>query len=357
MKDTFEPAHRVCIVLLSGIGDVVHGLPIVNALKREDPNRHITWVVQSEPAPLLRPHPSVHEVVTFDRKRGLGEVRALWRKFRPRSFDLVLNINIYFKAVVPTFTARAPHKICFGRDRSRDLVWLFANHRLPPRPRRHKQDQYIEFLDYLEVPAEPIEWRFTFTEQERDAQREYFGRFEGRRTLAIVATSGRSAKDWPTDRIAELATACERDLGFKIILLGGSGSREQRRAREIIERSEASIEWGLGPDLRRLLYLIDRCDLVVAPDTGPLHIARALGRVVIGLYGHTDPLREGPYRAFEDLWIDRYNFDAPDQPCDLAGRGGRLDRMDLIPASEVLEKVELALDRYLRPARTARDQE
>lgn len=352
MTEARLPSQDICIVLLSGIGDVVHGLPIVNALKRDDPVRRITWVVQSEPAPLLGLHPSVDEIITFDRKKGLAEVRSLWRKLKPLQFDLVLNFNIYFKAGVPTLLARAPHKISFGRDRARDLVWLLANHRLPPSSARHTQDTFLEFLAYLNVTPDPIEWRITFSDQERDAQNEFFSRFEGRPSVGIVPTAGRSLKDWPVGRYALLATALERDYGFRVILLGGPDRRAHERARELAEISEASVEWALGHDLRRLAYLVEACDLLIVPDTGPLHIARALGTPVIGLFGHTDPIRNGPYRAYEDLWVDRYNYDGPDEPSDFTGTGGREGRMPLITVADVLDRVAVALELYLKPARS-----
>ncbi len=352
MTEARLPSQDICIVLLSGIGDVVHGLPVVNALKRDDPDRCITWVVQSEPAPLLRSHPSVDEVITFDRKQGLAEVRSLRRKLRSLRFDVVLNFNIYFKSAVPTFFARAPNKISFGRDRARDLVWLFANNRLPPSSSRHTQDRFLEFLAYLDVAPNPIEWRITFTRNEREAQRDFFSRLEGRPSVGIVPTAGRSSKDWPVGRYALLATALERDYGFRVILLGGPGRREQERARELAEISEASLEPALGHDLRRLAYLVEACDLLITPDTGPLHIARALGTPVIGLFGHTDPTRIGPYRAYEDLWVDRYNYDGPDEPSDFTGSAGREGRMPLITVADVLDRVAGAMDRYLKPARS-----
>ena len=102
MSETLKAGKRICVVLLSGIGDVVHGLPVVNALKRDDPERHITWIVQSEPAPLLQPHPSIDRVITFDRKKGLSDIRRQWHDLRPLEFDLVINFNIYFKSITNT---------------------------------------------------------------------------------------------------------------------------------------------------------------------------------------------------------------------------------------------------------------
>ena len=348
------PTRRVCLVLQSGIGDVVHGLPVVNALKRDDPERYVTWVVESVPALVLRHHPAVDDVVIYDRKGGWDALRSLWRELRPRSFDVVLNCGIYFKSAVPTLIARAPNKVGYGRDRANDLIWLFANRRVPARAARHRQEMYLELIEYLDVPSEPLEWRITFSEEERAAQSEFFSGLDAGRVVGIVATPAIQHREWPTERFAEVATALERDFGFQVVLLGGPSPREQQRAREVEGRAEANIVWALGDDLRRLIYLIDGCDLVIGPDTGPLHIARALETPVIGLYGHTDPRRAGPYGAYEDLTIDRYNYEATGQPYSgpveqihPARPGYRLGRMELIAVDDVLEKVELAVARYL----------
>jgi heptosyltransferase I len=349
-------SRRVCLVLQSGIGDVVHGLPLVNALKRDDPGRRITWVVEPLPSRLLDHHPAVDEVVRYDRRGGAAAIRRLWRELRAgrRSFDVVLNCGIYFKSAVPTLIARAPHKIGFGRDRAKDGTWLFANHRVPARGSRHRQEMYLELVEYLGVPTRPLEWRITLSEEERAAQREFFTGLGSGRVAGLLTTPALAHKDWPTDRFARVATALERDFGFRVVLLGGPGEREVARARRVAELTEARTVWALGDDLRRLIWLIDGCDLVIGPDTGPLHIARALETPVIGLYGHTDPRRAGPYGAYEDLVIDRYNYDAPGRPYSgpveeihPARPGYRLGRMALITVDDVLEKVERAVERYL----------
>jgi len=347
-------SKRICLVLQSGIGDVVHGLPLVNALKGDDPERRITWVVERAPAPLLQPHPAVDEVILFDRRGGLRGLRSLRRRLAPLAFDLVINCGIYFKSAIPTLMARAPHKAGFGRDRANDLVWLTANLRLPRRGPRHRQDMYLEFLELLGIGDQALEWRIQITDEEREAQSRFYGELNVERVAGIVPTSAKTSKDWAVERFAELATALEREFGFTVLLLGGPGKRDTARAREVAERSEARSVWALGPELRRLVYLIDGCDLLVAPDTGPLHIARALGTPVIGLYGHTDPKRAGPYRAYEDLTVDRYNYDAPGLPYDgpverqhPARAGDRPGRLQLIGVADALEKVELALERYV----------
>lgn len=355
MNGSELPTGRICLVLQSGIGDVVHGLPLVNALKRDDPGRQIVWVVERGPAPLLCPHPAVDDVVLYDRRGGMGELLSLRRKLRHREFDLVINCGIYFKSAPPTYLARARHKLGFGRDRANDFIWVLANHRLPPRGPRHRQDMYLEFLTYLGIAAEPLEWRISLTEEERGAQAHFFEELGADRVVGIVTTTAMEPKDWPVERFAALATVLARDLGFRVVLLGGPGARERGRAREVVKASEADTVWALGGSLRRLVYLIDGCDLLVAPDTGPLHIARALETPVVGLYGHTDPGRAGPYGKYQDLVVDRYNYEGEGRPYEgrqerqhPARAGGRA-RMAHIGVQDVVEKVELALERYVVP--------
>lgn len=357
MNSMSEPfsSRRICLVLQSGIGDVVHGLPLVNALKRDDSERRISWVVQRAPAPLLYNHPAVDDIILFDRKGGWTELRELWRQMKSRSFDVVLNCGIYFKSAVPTILARAPNKIGFGPDRAFDLVWLSANHTVDPRGPRHRQDMYLELVEFLGVDPNPLEWRITITDAERAKQVDFFASLNGKGVAGIVTTSANGAKDWPAARFSELATALRRDFGLDVILLGGPGTEEQNRARRIMEASQSQPAWALGPSLRWLVSLIAACDVVIAPDTGPLHIARALGTPVVGLYGHTNPRLSGPYGAFEDLVVDRYNYDAPGIPYTgpvesqhPARPGCRLGRMEHVRVVDVLEKVALALERYGR---------
>jgi heptosyltransferase I len=349
--------RRVCLVLLSGIGDVVHGLPLVNALKRDDPERRITWIAERTPSALLEPHPSVDEVIHFDRRRGLRDVLRLRRVLRDREFDVVLDAGIYFKTAIPTFLARAPHKVGYGPDRAGDLVWLLHGHPLPPRGPRHRQEMYLELVEYLGIDPHPLEWRIRITDEEREAQRRFFHELCSDRVAGMVTTSAMPPKDWRIALFAQLAARLEHELGFRVVLLGGPGAREAERARGVAAETDVDVVWALGPDLRRLVYLIDGCDLLIAPDTGPLHIARALETPVIGLYGHTDPRRAGPYGRYEELVVDRYNLDAEgvpysgavgrEHPARAGGRGSA--RMELIEVDDVMRKVELAMASHVRP--------
>lgn len=341
MSELRYPARDVCIVLLTGLGDVIHGLPIVNALKDDDPSRRITWVVEPMPSAALRHHPSIDHVVVYQKKRGVRGLMDLRRDLAGRRFDLTINLNVYVKSAWPTLLSRAPHRLGFGRDRAAEGTWLAANHHLGPTPREHTQDLFFKFLDHLRVPrpAEP-EWRITLSQDEARAQAAFFAPLRDRPVVALVPASANAKKDWFPDRYARVVDALERDFGYRTVLIGGPGEREQAIAREIVERAEAEPVWALGDSVRRLMWLAGGADLVIGPDTGPLHIARACGVPVIGLFGHTNPWRVGPYRAWQELWIDRYTD--PGTPPDPSDFRPRMGRMEQITPEDVLERVARA---------------
>ena len=337
-------APRVCIVLLTGVGDVVHGLPVANAIRRAWPKAHITWVAEPAPSYIVRPHEAVDDVVVYYKSQGLAGVRTLWRDLRRHEFDITLNLNVYTKSVWPTLFSGASRRIGFDKHRSFEGVWLASNEHLPSRPRAHTQDMFLEFVEKLGVRTDPIEWRITFTEDEQRAQAAFFEPLRDRPVVSVVPASANAKKDWPAAYNAELVDALHADFGFRVLLTGGPGERETALAREIGERASHKPVWAMGDGVRRMMWTIAGSDLVIAPDTGPVHIARACDVPVVGLYGHTNPWRVGPWRRFEDLWIDHYT--EPGEAPDPSNAAPKLGRMETITVREVLESVERAVDVY-----------
>jgi heptosyltransferase I len=343
-EPSLRPGSRICVVLLTGIGDVVHGLPIVNALKAHDGSCHITWVAEPAPAEVVRHHAAVDEVLVYEKRRGWRGVRDLWRQMGQRRFDITLNFHIYFKSIWPTLGSRAPLRVGFGAERSRDGVWLTLNDHLPARPRAHTQDMFLEFLDHLDVPRGEITWNLRFTPAERAAQQAFFARFDGRPVAAVVPASAMPRKDWSAAGFAEVVDGLVDDFGFQVMLVGGPTEYERRIAREISARAARPPVWAMGDGVRRMMWLVAGSDLVISPDTGPAHVARAAGVPVIGLFGHTNPWRLGPYRACEDLWVDAYTD--PGQPADPSRAEPKSGRMEQISAAAVLERVQRAVSRW-----------
>jgi len=338
-------ARRICVVLLTGVGDVVNGLPVANALKARNPSCRITWVAEPAPSQVLLHHPAVDEVVVFEKSRGARGVVDLWKRMRGPRFDLTLNMMYYFKSVWPTLFSRAPRRIGYGPGRARDAVWLFSNEILPGRSWRHQQDIFLEFLEPLGLTGAPVAWRLTLGDDERAAQKAFFERFDGRPVAAIVVASGKPVKDWPAARWARVADALEEEHGFQVLLLGGPSPREAAIAGEIRETTRAGVVDGLSRTVRELMWKIEASQLVLAPDTGPLHIAHALGVPVIGLYAHSNPWRVGPWGRYHDLIVDRYR--RPDEPPDPSIFASRDNAMELITVEDVLTRVEVARERYL----------
>lgn len=339
------PPRHVCIVMLSALGDAVHVLPVANALARAWPKAHVTWIIQPLAHRLVSGHSAIDEFVIFRRRRGLTAWQSyadLARTLRGRSFDLLLGLQVYLKAGLVTALAPARVKLGFDLRRARDLQWLFTNRRIPPHAPQHVQDQYLEFVRWLGIDPEPVQWNLCLTDAEREAQRAYFRRFDAPACALVVGTS-KPGKNWTAAGYARVCEEVARRHGLRPVIVGGPSALERRMADEISALSRVPVADELGDDLRRLVWLVDGSAVVVSPDTGPLHVARALGTPVVGLYGYTNPKRSGPYRAFEDLLVDGY-AERPDENYDASPR--YRNGMGRITADAVLEKVATAVQRY-----------
>lgn len=332
----------ICIVMMSAAGDVVHVLPVINAIKRAHPATRITWVLQPGPATLAQGHPLVDEIVLFDRSRGWRAFLDARRALAGRRFDLVINLQVYFKAGIITAFTQAPVKLGFDRARARDFNWLFTNAKIPPHANQHVQDQYFEFLTAIGIPAEPVEWRLGPWAEERPWQRDFFAPFE-RPAVAMVVATSKPEKDWMPERWAELSDALYHDFGLEPVIVGGRSDRELAAERVILDRARHAPRSALGSGLRKLVSILDGSALVIAPDTGPLHMSVALERPVVSLMGYTNPKRTGPYRRYHDLIVDAYGDPGEDYPISMENRPGRMPR---ITVRDVLERVERWRSRY-----------
>ena len=331
-----QPLRSVGIVMMSAVGDAVHVLPLLTALKRHVPDVRITWVLQPAAATLVRGHWAVDEIIEFDRSRGWRAYPAVRRALRDTHFDVVLALQVYFKAGIVTSFTHAPVKLGFDRARARDLNWLFTTHRLPEREGQHVQDQYFEFLEALGVPHEPVTWDLGPWEHERAAQHAFLARFDRPIAPIVVATS-KAEKDWMPERWAEVTNVLWHDFGLQPVLVGGRSARELAAERVILDATRVPVVSALGSGLRNLVGILDGAALVLSPDTGPLHMTIALDRPVISLMGYTNPKRVGPYRRYHDLLIDAYGDPGENYPLSMENRPGRMAR---ISVRDVLDKVE-----------------
>ncbi|MHC4781176.1 MAG: glycosyltransferase family 9 protein, partial [Planctomycetota bacterium] len=314
-----NPPRSVLIVMLSAVGDAVQVLPVATALRRAFPETRIAWAVQPAPGNLVQGHPAIDDFILFPKNlhgkspgsilqglKSLTRTTQVLREFAAGhldgSFDVLLDLQVYLKAGLLTALSPARIKLGFDRHRARDLNWLFTNRKIPPHPQGlgHIQDQYLEFLAPLGVDPEPLEFGLALTEEETEDQRRFFSSFD-RPACAMVVGTSKDEKNWTPEGFAEVARVLYSDLGLQPVLVGGRSPAEESIAQGILACGGDKVADARGGDLRHLLKLLCGSAVVISPDTGPMHMARALEVPVVSLFGYTNPKRYGPYRLFTEL--------------------------------------------------------
>ncbi len=308
-----EP-RAVALVKLSSLGDVVHALPVAEALTAAFPRARLAWLVERREAALLRDHPALDEVIDVDTRawrsartpgqalavaRGLAGLR---RRLRAGAFDVAIDLQGLVKSGAVTAATGAPRRIGFAAGWSRErLNALFTNERVsPPAEARHVVDQYLALLAPLGVRAVPGSARFRLaTRAAAESRIDDFlvgvGLKPRHRLVVLNPGAGRADKRWPVARFRALAERLCHEAGAQVLVLWGPSEREAARA--IAEIPPPRPALAPPTDLDELLSVARRASVVVAGDTGPLHLAAAVGTPCVGLYGPTSGARNGPYGA------------------------------------------------------------
>jgi lipopolysaccharide heptosyltransferase I len=303
-----DAPRAIAVVKLSALGDVVHATPVVEALAEAFPAARITWVVERREAALLRDHPKLDEVVTVDtrawrRVRAPGAalelvraVRALRHRLRGKRFDVALDLQGLVKSGVVTAATGASVRIGFAAGFRRErLNGLFTNrHVAPPASARHVVDQYLSLLRPLGVTPGRVLFRLPTRELAEARVEEFFaaaGLKPHGRVVVLNPGAGKPGKRWPVAAFVELATRLGREANVGVLVLWGPG--EEAAAQAIAAAPGAVLT--PATDLDELIAVARRASVMVAADTGPLHVAAAVGTPCVGLYGPTSAERNGPY--------------------------------------------------------------
>ena len=305
---------RIAIIKLSSLGDVVHALPVARALRRALPSAHLTWVVEAREYAILRDHPDLDAVVPVDtrlwrrliwRPAGarevLGKVGRLRERIRRASFDVAIDLQGLLKSGLLTAYTGAPLRIGFSAGRCRER-WnaLFTNRRVtPPDSARHVVEQYLALLAPLGIEPGPAEFHVPVPAAAERRIEELLvkeGVKPGDRLVAINPGAGHPRKRWSVARLGLLAERRAIEAGARLLLLWGPDEAHMAREISLALPGHSAL---LAPptDLGELTALLKRCRLMIANDTGPLHLAAALGTPSLGLYGPTRAERNGPYGA------------------------------------------------------------
>jgi heptosyltransferase-1 len=308
-----EP-RAVALVKLSSLGDVIHALPVAEALTTAFPRARLVWLVERREAALLRDHPALDEVIDVDTRawrsaRTPGQVMsvvrslmALRRRLRAARFDVAIDLQGLVKSGAVVRATDAPLRIGFAAGWSRErLNTLFTTRRVTPPPEaRHVVDQYLTLLEPLGVAVPPQRARFRLPTRAAAESRidDFFvgvGLKPRHRLVVLNPGAGRTNKRWPVARFRALAERLCHVDGAHVLVLWGPSEREAARAIAEIPAPRPAL--APPTDLDELAAVVRRASVMVAGDTGPLHLAAAVGTRCVGLYGPTSAARNGPYGA------------------------------------------------------------
>ncbi|MDT8272325.1 MAG: glycosyltransferase family 9 protein [Desulfomonilia bacterium] len=317
----------VLFVKLGAMGDVVNTLPLAVTLKIHLKAR-IHWLVEPLSFPLVSGHPSVDSVVLFDKNRLHLSVPKIIIQLSKGYWDISLDLQRTAKSSLMCMISRSTRRIGFDRQRCKEMTWIMPFERIPKSdPSAHMVYQYLEFAKHLGVPDNDIRWEIPVTGIPSHAlPQEYL-------VLNIGAT--KPANRWTAEGFSSLARECVQRYGIPCVLTGG---REDVPFSHEIETmaGQGVINLTGKTSLLELKEVLAGSHAVISCDTGPMHLAVALGKKVIALFGPADPRRTGPFVGEvirKDLHCSPCNRRACEDPvC-----------MKSITASDVLERLNAVL--------------
>jgi heptosyltransferase I len=290
---------RILLIKLSSLGDVIHALPTLEALRTLYPRGHITWLVEDTYAPVVAGHPALDEVWPVPRPRqgngrflkNLQEMLLVARRLRHDPFDLVIDLQGLLKSALWVALARSVRKV--GYERTREFSYLALTERLAPfDPEAHAVRRYLNVARHLGARETPPRFRLGLRLPEN---LDHLLSPENGRPLTILHPGARwPTKLWPGAYWAHLADWLSRDQGFQVVITGSPG--ECALAGDIAARAAAPLLNLAGrTSLAELAALLQQARLAVTTDTGPMHLACALKTPVAALFGPTAPWRTGPF--------------------------------------------------------------
>lgn len=290
--------RSIVVVKLSAIGDVLHGVPAAVAIKRAFPETRIGWAVEGRAADVLAGHPAIDHVFRLPRgwlesPRAVLAVRGQLQSFRP---DVTLDLQGLLKSGVASWLSGAPRRIGPARPDAREGSWLAATERVPLRA-THVVDRHCELLAPLGIAAAPAEFTMPPWPVSRLRMHQWLAAQRlPQRPLIINPGAGWKSKLWPLDRFAATARGLRRLHGQPVIVVWG-GDAERTAAERIVADAAGGAIMAPATSLQDLGELARLAAVFISSDTGPLHLAAAVGTPCVGLFGPVPAARNGPYGA------------------------------------------------------------
>lgn len=334
---------------LSALGDVCNLVPTVRALQRQWPEAKITWIIGKGEHSLLAGMSGV-EFIVYDKSTGLAGMRALWRRLADTRFDVLLHMQQALRASVLSLGLKADVRVGFDRARAKDRQYWFTHRQLVPRERAHVLESFMDFAALMGVEDTELAWDLPIPAAAVDEARHLTGDAEYLLISPCANPRLRNFRNWSAEGYAALVEHAYTQYGLKTVMTGGGSTQEREMGHRIqaLCQADAVIDAIGATSLKGLLALIDRARVVIAPDSGPVHMANAMGTPVVGLFATTNPDRAAPYR-WRDYVVNRYpdavrEFLHEDPATVTWGRRVRHpDAMSLIRSDDVIDKFDALL--------------
>jgi heptosyltransferase I len=333
---------------LSAIGDTCHALAVIRRLQDNWPEVGITWIIGKTESTLMSDIPDI-DFVVFDKARGRAAYRDVHTALAGKHFDIALCMHASLRANLLIRSLPARLRLGFDKARAKDFQWLFTNRRIDAASGAHALEAMMAFATAIGAAPRDLRWDIPLAQADRDFAA---GIAAHDKPLVVISPCSsqraRNFRNWSVENYAAVIRHLEAQQGARVVLTGGPSSLEKEYGAELAARSKALDLVGQST-LKQLAALIARADLVICPDSGPAHMATALGTAVVGLYATSNPARTGPYMS-QKFTINRY----PDAIRRYLGKneaevrwGQRVrspDAMSLIEVADVIEKTDLFFD-------------
>ena len=334
----------ICLLRTSALGDVTHVVPLERTLQSAWPTARLTWIVGRLEQRLVGDIGGV-EFVVFDKGAGMAGYRAVRKALAGRRFDALLHMQVALRANLVSLAVHARRRIGYDHARSKDLHGLFVRERIPARTGQHVLDGLGSFVEPLGLRQETVRWDIPIPDEATEWVAAQWPD-DGQATLVISPASSHELRNWRAERYAAVADHAARTLRMRVVLTGGPSPAERALGDAILAAMQSRPLDLIGKDtLKRALALYRRATLVLTPDSGPMHMANAVGARVLGLHAASNPARSGPYS--DRRWcVDRYDDAARKylhKPAADIPWGTKIeypDVMDLVTIDDVIERLE-----------------
>jgi len=336
----------ICLLRTSAIGDVTHVVPLVRTLQQAWPQAKLSWVIGKLERKLVGDLADV-EFITFDKGAGWAGMRTVHEAVRGRRFDALLQMQVAMRSNLLSLGIRADRRIGYDAARAKDLHSLVINERIPARTGEHVLDAIGSFCEPLGLKQTEVRWDIPVPDEAHAWATEQLPGESP--TLLVSPSSSHAMRNWRAERYAAVIDhAITR--GWRVALIGGPSTGERAMADAVLAACQQPPIDLTGKDtLKKLLALLGRSQLLLTPDSGPMHMANAVGTKVLGLHAASNPNRSGPYS--DRRWcVDKYDEAARKylgKPASEIAWGSKIERsgvMDLISVDDVIERYEAAAE-------------